>query len=187
MKKRLLFVPLLLVSLASALTLGGCGGPSAEDLIRDDIAEYFGDFDSANDAFVEAFEEASGDELDQLGISAEDFADAYLDGFGYEIGDITVDGDTATAEVTVTLKPYRDIMSTFQSDFTEWAYGLDSSEMLSMTETEMYEQAGQMLLDVMDKTEPTEQTFDVGYTKNSDDEWEMDSSSRAEISTTFFS
>ncbi len=187
MKNRFLFVPVMLVSLASALMLGGCSGTSAEDLIRDDIVEYLSDFDSSGAAFVEALEEQSGDELDQLGISADYFADAYLDGFGYEVGDITVDGDSATVEVTITLKSYSDIMSAFESDFTEWIYGLEASDIVDMSESEMYEYAGQMLLDVMTETEPTEQTFDVSYTKNSDGDWEMDSGLESEMMYTFFS
>ena len=44
-----------------------------------------------------------------------------------------------------------------------------------------------MLLDVMTETEPTEQTFDVSYTKNSDGDWEMDSGLESEMMYAFFS
>lgn len=187
MKRRLLLVPVMLVSLASTLMLGGCGGASAEDLIREDLQSYFGDIDAANETFVETLESSAGDELKQLDISAQDFADAFLGGFGYDIGTITVDGDTATAQVTVSLKSYSDIMTTFQSEFTDWMYGLDSSEVADMSEEDVYKQAGQMLIDVTNETEATQREFEVVYTRNSDGDWEMDSSSSAEMATAFFS
>ena len=97
MKKRFAFIPML-VAFVFALALSACGGASAEDLIRADLESYFGDPENAAEEFASGLEESAGDELDMLGITEDEFTEAYLEGFAYEIGEITVDGDTATAE-----------------------------------------------------------------------------------------
>ena len=181
MKKRILLAPVVAIACMLTLVLGGCGGASAEDLIRENLESYMGEVDVADEAFVEGLESSAGEDLDQLGIAADEFAAAYLDGFGYEIGDITVDGDTATAELTITIKSYTDIMTTFQNDFYDWAYSVDPNTLSS--QDEIYKQAGQMLLDATNSAEPTSTTVEVNYTKNSDGDWEMDSSSEMELSS----
>ena len=134
MKKRILLAPVVAIACMLTLVLGGCGGASAEDLIRENLESYMGEVDVADEAFVEGLESSAGEDLDQLGITADEFAAAYLDGFGYEIGDITVDGDTATAELTITIKSYTDIMTTFQNDFYDWAYSVDPNTLSSQDE-----------------------------------------------------
>lgn len=185
MKKRILLAPVMAIACVLTLVLGGCGGASAEDLIRQNLESYMAYTDDANDEFVSGLEAAAGDDLETLGISSDEFAEAYLDGYDYEIGDITVDGDTATAEVTVTIKSYSGIMSDFEAAFNEYAANLDY-ESISGPE-EIYENAGQLLLDALNNTEPSSVTVEVTYSKNSDGEWEMDSSSADALSTAVMS
>lgn len=168
MKKRILLAPVVAIACMLTLVLGGCGGASAEDLIRENLESYMGEVDVADEAFVEGLESSAGEDLDQLGITADEFAAAYLDGFGYEIGDITV-------------KSYTDIMTTFQNDFYDWAYSVDPNTLSS--QDDVYKQAGQMLLEATNSAEPTSTTVEVNYTKNSDGDWEMDSSSEMELSS----
>lgn len=180
MYKKMLLAPVMAIACVLTLVLAGCGGASAEDLIRENIESYMGEIDGANEEFVAGLEASAGEDLEQLGLSADEFAAAYLDGYGYEIGDITVDGETATAEITITVKSYSDIMTTFQNDFYEWAYSVDAS---SVTQEDIYQQAGQMLLDATNSAEPVSTTVEVGYTQNSDGDWEMDSSSQTELAS----
>lgn len=72
-------------------------------------------------------------------------------------------------------------MTTFQNDFYDWAYSVDPNTLSS--QDEIYKQAGQMLLDATNSAEPTSTTVEVNYTKNSDGDWEMDSSSEMELSS----
>lgn len=156
--------------------------PSNEDVIGRDLYYFLGDLDTVNEELATGLEQAAGEDLGTLGISAEEFSDAYLDGFGYEIGDITVDGDTATAEVTVTVKSFNDIMTTFQTDFTEWVYSTDLSTMTS--EDDFYKEAGRILLETVQNAEATESTLTVDYTKDGDD-WTMDPVSQSEVNALF--
>ena len=62
-----------------------------------------------DDAFlseVTASAETGG--LDQFGIDAKELMKAYFGGFDYRIDDVTVEGDTAKATITLTCKSYQD-------------------------------------------------------------------------------
>lgn len=177
MKKRFALVPMMIVAVMCVLLLSACGGVSAEDAIRADLESYLGDQDSAAEEFASGLEEAAGDDLELLGITEDEFTEAYLDGFSYSIGDIAVDDDTATAKVTVTIKSMSDIMKAFNSSFTDWASDVDSS----MSEDDFYKQGGKMLLEATRNAEAKENTYDFVYTRNDDGEWEMDEDSAADF------
>lgn len=128
--------------------------------------------------FIMGLESGSSSELDQLGITADEFADAYLDGYAYEVGDVTVDGDTASVEVSVTIKSYADIMAAFQDEFDAWAASVDTT---TMTEDEAYRQEGAMMLDVIAAAEPKTTEATLTFTQDSSGVWWMDSSSEHAI------
>lgn len=182
MKKRFLLVPFMAVALVFSLFLAGCGGTDPEQLIREDLEARLGEVDDLDEVMVEGLEQSVGDDFDSFGITAEEFSAAYLDGFGYEIGDITVDGDTATAEVTITVKSYNDIMTSLQTEFSEWLYSDAASAITS--EEELYHELGRIMIETVQNTEATQNTVTVDYTKNGD-EWTMDSSSLSEINSIF--
>ena len=153
--------------------------PSDEELIISDVDSYFEADDDMRSGFIAGLEGGSGSELDQLGISADEFADAYLDGYGYEVGTVTVDGDTAEVEVTVTIKPYTEIMSTFESDFYAWAESVDPSTLTS--EDQVYQKAGEMLMAAAQAVEPEAYDATLTFSQDSGGVWWMDSSSEYEL------
>lgn len=153
--------------------------PSDEELIISDVDSYFEADDDMRSGFIAGLESGSGSELDQLGISADEFADAYLDGYGYEVGTVTVDGDTAEVEVTVTIKSYAEIMSTFESDFYAWAESVDPSTITS--EDQVYQKAGEMLMEAAQAAEPEAYDATLTFSQDSSGVWWMDSSSEYEL------
>lgn len=153
--------------------------PSDEELIISDVDSYFEAGDDMRSSFIAGLESGSGGELDQLGISADEFADAYLDGYGYEVGTVTVDGDTAEVEVTVTIKSYAEIMSTFESNFNAWAESVDPSTVTS--EDQVYQKAGEMLMEAAQAAEPEAYDATLAFTQDSGGVWLMDSSSEYEL------
>lgn len=153
--------------------------PSDEELIISDVDSYFEADDDMRSGFIAGLESGSGGELDQLGISADEFADAYLDGYGYEVGTVTVDGDTAEVEVTVTIKSYAEIMSTFESNFNAWAESVDPSTVTS--EDQVYQKAGEMLMAAAQAAEPQAYDATLTFTQDSGGVWWMDSSSEYEL------
>lgn len=153
--------------------------PSDEELIISDVDSYFEADDDMRLGFIAGLESGSGGELDQLGISADEFADAYLDGYGYEVGTVTVDGDTAEIEVTVTIKSYAEIMSTFESNFNAWAESVDPSTITS--EDQVYQKAGEMLMAAAQAAEPEAYDATLTFSQDSSGVWWMDSSSEYEL------
>ena len=93
MKKKLLLAPLMAALVACVVLLSGCGGPSVEELITNDLTSQFDEIKNGGDDFLAGLEEASGDEFEQLGIDPKEYAKSYLEGFDYKIGDVTVDED----------------------------------------------------------------------------------------------
>ena len=84
MKKKLLLAPLMAVLVACVVVLSGCGGPSIEELITEDLTTQFDEVKNGGDDFLSGLEEASGDEFEQLGIDPKEYAKTYLEGFDFK-------------------------------------------------------------------------------------------------------
>ena len=102
-----------LVALTALLTLSigmvglaGCsGGTSDEDAIRASLASELDSIKNIDDAFVNEFSESIDmSQLSVYGIDGVEFMKSYLSGFDYAIDSINVDGDSATAQITLTCK-----------------------------------------------------------------------------------
>lgn len=179
MKKKLLLAPLMAALVACVVLLSGCGGPSVEELITNDLTSQFDEIKNGGDDFLSGLEEASGDEFEQLGIDPKEYAKSYLEGFDYKIGDVTVDEDkgTATAEVTITCKSMNKIVEDFATQYQEKIAALDTMP----SEDDLYKMAGQVMVDVTKaaKTKDTKVTFK--YSANKDNEWSADDSATTEM------
>lgn len=179
MKKKLLLAPLMAALVACVVLLSGCGGPSVEELITNDLTSQFDEIKNGGDDFLSGLEEASGDEFEQLGIDPKEYAKSYLEGFDYKIGDVTVDEDkgTATAEVTITCKSMNKIVEDFATQYQEKIAALDTMP----SEDDLYKMAGQAMVDVTKaaKTKDTKVTFK--YSANEDNEWSADDSATTEM------
>lgn len=179
MKKKLLLAPLMAALVACVVLLSGCGGPSVEELITNDLTSQFDEIKNGGDDFLSGLEEASGDEFEQLGIDPKEYAKSYLEGFDYKIGDVTVDDDkgTATAEVTITCKSMNKIVEDFATQYQEKIAALDTMP----SEDDLYKMAGQVMVDVTKaaKTKDTKVTFK--YSANEDNEWSADDSATTEM------
>lgn len=179
MKRKLLLAPLMAALVACVVLLSGCGGPSVEELITNDLTSQFDEIKNGGDDFLSGLEEASGDEFEQLGIDPKEYAKSYLEGFDYKIGDVTVDEDkgTATAEVTITCKSMNKIVEDFATQYQEKIAALDTMP----SEDDLYKMAGQVMVDVTKaaKTKDTKVTFK--YSANEDNEWSADDSATTEM------
>ena len=175
MKKKFWAIPMALVAVFCTVLLTACGGPKVEDLIRDDLNEGLSAISADDDDFMEGLEQGADGSFEQLGIDPHDFATAYLDGYTYEIGDITVDKDAgkATAEVTIHMKSLSGILSDFATRFQEWVEGVDPSELSS--EEEIYFKGGEILMDATKEAEAKETTVTFTYSYDEDDNsWSVD-------------
>lgn len=179
MKKKLLLAPLMAVLVACVVVLSGCGGPSVEELITEDLTTQFDEVKNGGDDFLSGLEEASGDEFEQLGIDPKEYAKTYLEGFDYKIGDVTVDEDkgVATAEVSITCKSMNKIVEDFSTQYQEKVAALDTVP----SDDELYKMAGQVMIDVTKAAKPKDTKVTFKYSANEDNEWSADDSATTEM------
>lgn len=144
-----LLVSVFVLACAMSFVLVGCGGESDEDQIQEALDAELGVIIDPTDEIIEELaEEASasaGSSLDTLGIDVNELVSSWVDGFGYEVGTITVDGDTATAEVTISCKQLGPIMMEWMETFED---DVLSQGLTSMTD--IYEYAGQTIMEKID-------------------------------------
>ena len=103
MKKKGFVFGLMAVLAAAVLVLAGCGGPKAEDVIREGVTAEFDKIKNLDDSLIDEMtsemdsEEASA--FTELGIDMKDYLKNYFAGFDYEVGEIEVDEDAGTGTV----------------------------------------------------------------------------------------
>ena len=113
MKKKLLLAPLMAVLVACVVVLSGCGGPSVEELITEDLTTQFDEVKNGGDDFLSGLEEASGDEFEQLGIDPKEYAKTYLEGFDYKNRNIRI---KFMGDRTVLDKKLQQLMNKLEAD-----------------------------------------------------------------------
>ena len=169
-------IRIVFVVFASALvmsfTLVGCGGPSDEELITTAIDDEMGIVVNPSEETVAMLAEeatsGAGSTFDTMGIDSTELVTSWIDGFSYTVGTISVDGDTATAEVAVTSKQLGPIMMEWQTNFQA---DVQSQGFTSMDE--VYSYAGQTIMERINNASPVETTVTFELTKEGD-EWILD-------------
>lgn len=181
MKKGFWTIPLMAIAVACAVFLSACGGPSVEELIREDINEAFAEVSPENEEMVEAISSSSDGAFDQLGVDPQVFAEVYFDGFGHEIKSVEVDerAGTATAVVTVKIKSLSAVMAEFMTQFQAYVDGLDPATVGS--EEELYHKAGEILMDVASSAEVAETECTFEYEKDGENSWSASEGTENEI------
>ncbi len=159
-------------ALVMSFTLVGCGGPSDEELITTAIDDEMGIVVNPSEETVAMLAEeatsGAGSTFDTMGIDSTELVTSWIDGFSYTVGTISVDGDTATAEVAVTSKQLGPIMMEWQTNFQA---DVQSQGFTSMDE--VYSYAGQTIMERINNASPVETTVTFELTKEGD-EWILD-------------
>lgn len=166
-----------------ALALGACStGPSDEELIRqglsaelDQLVNKSGD---EYDEIMSDVESSYASMLGDYGIDPVELAESIFDGFGYTIDAVEVDGDTATASVTLTMKSMTDFMEKVEAASQEFVEGAD---LATMTQDEAYAKIGEIIMESIDSAEHTEIPVEVGLTRDSDGAWTEDGNVAQEV------
>lgn len=142
-----------IAALVMALTLVGCG-PSDEEAIKKAVDSEMGVIVNPDEETINTLaEEASAGSdgaLSTMGIDSTELVKSWIDGFGYEVGEIAVDGDTATAAVNVTCKQLGPVMTTWQTNFEANVQNKGFTTM-----DEIYAYAGQTIMEELNAAQPT--------------------------------
>lgn len=168
-------IAVLAVLVAAVVLVGtGCKAqPKPEDVIRDSITKELDGLKTGRDlSFVEALQGDVKSDFDQMGVKPEDFAKAYLSGFDYQIGEITVDEDkgTATAQVAITIKSMNDVMTAFNKEYAKQAAALKQWP----TDSQLMELGGKIVLKAAKDATPKKTDVTLSYTRDKDGAWKAD-------------
>ncbi|AEB06167.1 hypothetical protein Corgl_0038 [Coriobacterium glomerans PW2] len=106
MKKRSVFA-FAVASLMAALcmvSLSSCGLPVAEGMIARNLSERLDSVKHADEKITDSMLGDASREFRELNIDPKEFAKSFFEAFDYKIEDIEIDGDTATAHVSINCK-----------------------------------------------------------------------------------
>ena len=158
-----------LVFASAALT--ACG-PDHEQAIRDALTQELDTIKNLDEGFIN--EIASQDEV----ANPNEFFKSYLSGFDYSIGDVTVDGETATATVTLTLKSFNEFNESLTAAMDSL---LADDSLVNLSEEDLYTRIGQSVMDAVNTLEPKQiEPLTITY-ELVDNEWTPTSDSQTQL------
>ncbi len=163
--------------------LAGCSsGTSDEDAIRASLSSELDSIKNIDDAFVNEFSESIDmSQLSVYGIDGVEFMKSYLSGFDYTIDSINVDGDgdSATAQITLTCKSYTGYLQALQTAVDEVT--ADPDALAALSNDEINQKIGEIVIGSLDGVElAATQPITITYTKV-DGTWEPASSTSGDI------
>ena len=101
------------------LALTGCG-PSNEERIKQAVSQPLEAIKAKDEATLTSLlSDDAKQQISDIGIDPASYMSAYLDGFDYALGPITINKDTATVDLTITCKTTDSIFSALQQKATE--------------------------------------------------------------------
>lgn len=177
----LLALAVLLALFVGMVGLSGCsGGTNDEEAIRASLTSELDSIKNIDDTFVNEFSESINmSQLSVYGIDGVEFMKSYLNGFDYSIDSINVDGDNATAQITLTCKSYTGYQQALQQAVDEITADPDS--LASLSNDEINQKIGEIVIGSLDGVElAATQPISITYTKV-DGTWEPASSTSGDI------
>ena len=171
------------VALGLTFGLAGCGGPkgpSDEELIRTSITELMDIFKNPTREKLEPYIDSTDTStFDEYGIDIYDFFAHVFKRLDYTIDEIQIDGDTATATLTVSNVNLSAIVTEASEQFSENV--LDYMEEIDMSsDTAMQELMGklfELIYETIDTTEDFNTTSLTITLTKTDGTWVIDDSS----------
>ena len=165
---RAFIITLTCATMAVALVACGSDNPD-EAAIRDSLTEELDSIKNYDTEEMEGILSSLGMPLEDFGITAADICDAWLNSFEYSINGVivTIDGEEATATVTISCVPLIDAMYTWSDNI------LSDSSIYSMEEEELYAYFGSSLIEAISSHEIITSTVELPYVF-ADDGWYAD-------------
>ena len=176
------------LALGLVVGLAGCG-KNDEELIRESVSTTMDLFKNPSEEKLKPWVEESGvdlSSLDEYGIDFYEFVGHLFAHFDYTINDVKVDGDKATASLTLTNADVTSVIEQATADitgnidqYTDMLTAEDGQEQfMKVYFDKIYE-----ILDSTDKTVTTD--ADLTLTKK-DGQWEVDDSSKEQVVSAMF-
>ncbi|WP_080797366.1 hypothetical protein [Arabiibacter massiliensis] len=167
-----------------AFALVSCG-PSAEEVVREGVTKELDSLKNLDASLVDELAASAGvEQLADFGIDAKEFVSTYLGGFDYRIDDVTVNGDAATATVTLTCKSFAAYTDALEAASAELA---GDESLADLSEEELNQKLGQTIMDAIAAVPATE-TAPVALTfERKDNVWTPTADAQHALSNALFS
>ena len=118
-------------------------------------------------------------QFEAMGLDGAEFVKGLLDGFDYEIGDITINGDKAEAAVTLKMKDLKEWMGYVESGAVELAMNNPN-----ITQDELMSKMGPLMMDALDQVQGMADIPITVEATETNGEWVVDSDALSqEVST----
>ena len=133
------------------LALTGCG-PSNEERIKQAVSQPLEAIKTKDEATLTSLlSDDAKQQISDIGIDPASYMSAYLDGFDYALGPITINKDTATVDLTITCKTTDSIFSALQQKATE-----DFESGANNTEEQTKSEVAENTLDLINAAPPVQ-------------------------------
>jgi hypothetical protein len=161
-----------LMACTLAFSLMGCAND--EQVIRDGLTEDLNEFNDPNSLLWKELITSSGSDLSDIGLGSQDLISAWTEGFSFEVGEITVDGDKADVAITITCKQLGTAVTTATEKIMS-----ESASFENMTEEEITKKMGETILDELKQSSPVTTDITIHCTKTGN-EWNIDEDATSE-------
>ena len=131
-----------------------------EKILREGLTEEYKKFSDPRYYLWQLDIKATIDALRDMGVNPQDLIAAWTEGFQYQVGTITVNGNNATVEVTMTCKQYHPAADSAVLRF------ISAPEIRTMTEAEMNAKLGSLIFSELARARPVTTTITISCTKS---------------------
>lgn len=158
-------------TIACALGLTACGSSEGdEQAVRDSIDSELSQLTNLSAS------ELLGDSLssiEKLGISGDDFLDAFFDGVAWSTDEVSFSGSSAAATVSLTARKLSSVLDSLKEAYTSQALADGGHP----SESDLYKTAGKALLDCVHAASLEKRSVEVSMTKQNGS-WLIDDDGR---------
>ena len=137
----------------SAAVVAGCSKSDA-DTVRDDVKKELDSIKSMSGDVADKLAKEADAAYQPYGISGSDFVKSLFADFDYSVGDVKIDGNNATVEVTLKMKPLSSLNETLGTALSEVLAQADDETMVN--EETFRKKIGEAIMSSLDSIEAQE-------------------------------
>ena len=165
-----------------ALGLFGCF-PNDKEIIQKSLDESLGMIQSLDPEFIDSIVNSpSGSDLTEIGIDPTELLTELLAGMTYEIGEIAVDGDAATAQINITCKNLSDILASFNTAIDSYT---NDAAIADLTEEDMSADIANILIQETQNSTPVSTSQSLAL-ELKDGVWSITEQSQSQLENLLF-
>jgi len=174
MKKFSLVAVSIVMAFALAFSLAGCGNAD-EKVIRDSLTKEFNQFKDPKSKMWKVDMKDNLKELSDLGVNTDDLIAAWVKDFSFKVGTIKIEGNKATAEVSITCKQLFPAIEKATEKLS------NDPNLSNMSEKQAMKKWGEQVIAELNSAKAVTTVISIPWTKTGNT-WEEDAAAEAQYS-----